>query len=641
MINLQRESEIRIIFPNDYIGYKRLCWLQKNMNLVTILFIIVSFLILITTPLNASTNQSTLTTVFNKGLDNDFVESRLSLQSSFTNGRLMTCDEVISLKVHQVSGYGRQWKVDQKLMLEYAHPVNKKLILITNSSLKRFYDLGSSRSTYFSVPVPEIPFDSRMLASFTESNSSPLITDISTYYITQGVKFNYSQDSNVKGIIGPLFDRRKNINDNGYHLELGLNHELEEASFTASGWFERLKAGSEHGLSADLNGKYSFLVEGLDTYEMSFQRNQRGEYNLASGNRGYRRDEVFNLSNHLINDIDAPLQVSWDSNLSNQITSHTGLLREYKDREFTWQNEIGTNIILSGFRTGLSAGLDIQEQRYDEAIAQGRRNFVNIKSTTKETFLDSVSVNAQITKYQYDTPDINDFNDRDELRYLISFKGAKKLTSDLGLLFGIETNLHHLVYIYAKRSAENRWDRSFSLSCELPWQRRSFKNNCRFAVVSTYTVYDFPVSDTDMSRVYRFFTAEDSLSIDLSKHFRLDCSSSLLLDEHGRFRWTEWKEDVSEDGYSFSGTLTPVYHNGNIALGIGWETHQRYSWQHQSNGSKVSRESVRSHGPVMFLKSTPSPKLYITMSSSVLHVNDRFRGSYNLPEINCSLTWTF
>ncbi|MCF7810168.1 hypothetical protein K9N50_04175 [bacterium] len=553
----------------------------------------------------------------------------------------MTCNEAISLKVHQISGYSRQWKLDQTLVFEYYHPLDNKFILLTNTSLKRFYDPGSSRNIYFAAPSPEIPQNSDMRKSYTGSSFSALTTDISTYYLTQGIKYSYSDEGSVECAVGPLFDRRRNISDNGCHLEFGVNHKLHETSLNADGWYERLRSGSEHGLSADLIGEYSFLTEGLDAYELSFKRNQRGEYDLNSGNRGHRRDESFSLSNHLINDTEAPLQVSWDSNVSNQVTSHTGLFREYKDREFTWQNEIGTSVEFSGIRTGLSTGIDIQEQRYDEAIAQGRRNFIRLESETKETFLDSANVNARVIKYRYETPDVNDFNDRDELRYLISFSGAKKLTSELGLLFGIETNLNHLVYIHAKRSSENRWTRAFSLSCELPWQRKTFRNNCRFAVVSTYTVYDFPVSDTDMSRVYRFFSAEDSLSIDLSKHFRLEYSNSIILDEHGRFSWTEWKEDVSEDGYSLSSKLIPVYHQKSFSLGLGWEIHHRYSWQHQANDSKISRESVKSHGPVLFLNSNPSSGFKVITTSSVLHVNDRFRGSYNLPEINCCLTWTF
>jgi len=605
------------------------------------LYFLIAVLILPSTILEASTRQNAFNITFNKGLDNDALNSQLYFSTTFANSGLMICEEKINFQVHQVPGYSRQWKVDQVFNFKYEQPINNRIDWMTVGSLKRYYDLGSNRNANITIIKPEFPIQHEIFKSNGKSNTASSITDISTYYITQGVKYGQKDIYNVSGAIGPLFDSRKDVNDNGYHLEFDLSRDLDGGSLTANGWFERLKAGSEHGLFGDLSGKYKFIGGGQDRYKVFFKRNEHAEYGLVSGSRGYRRDENFSLTNHLVSDEDASFQVSWDSNLSNQVISHTGLPLEYKDREFAWQNEIGTNLMLSGFITGFIAGIDIQEQRYNEAVAQGRRNYFSLESTTAETFLDSATINARIIKYRYDTPDINDSNDRDELRYLISLNGAKKLTSELGFRFRIETNLHHLVYIYSMRSAENRWTRVFSLSCELPWQRGSFSNNCRFAIVSTYTVYDFPESDSDLSRVYRFFSAEDTLSIDLSNSFRLECRSALLLDEHGRFRWAEWKEDVSEDGYSLSASLIPVYHNGDVILGAGWETHHRYSWQHQADGSKVGRESVISYGPVMYIKSNPTTRLVVEMSSSVLHVKDRFRGSYNLPEITCSLTWTF
>ncbi len=551
-----------------------------------------------------SSRVNFLATSFLKELNYQSLHGEYQLDRDLSGGGLLIFRETIALHLHEVPGYREKWKVDQRLMFGYSHPINKALRWSINGDQERFYfsDVSDMGSRYVSLGI-----------GYCAVNPLWLTANFST---------------------GPLSEQRGENRQQGIHLDGDLQSNWSSGSLTTHGWLDRFPSGYDQGWTSTLSGEHIFTDEASDNYTVSLNRHRQRVFNFDGEITGYRRDKRFNIHNVLRSGKTEPLRLRWDSDLSRQ-TVHT-------DYDNTWKNNFQATFISDGFRMAAIAGLDLQDMEYSEVLGQGRRNYIGLYSGFEGNLLDTSGVEVQVIKYSFDTPDESDFNDRDELRYLFILQGGKQLNPNLGVRFKLEADLKHLVYIYRKRSSENRWTRIFSLSCELPWRDDFLSNIARFSVVSNYNVYDFSQSDQAMSRVYRFFSAEDSLRIDLTPHSAVEFDIGVLLDEHGRFRWSEWVEKVSEDGYDVSATIAYIYEIDDFDLRVGWAMNQRYSWrQHPTEDRKIRGDAVRSTGPVASIRAHLADRLSAEIKGHLLQVREGSGSNYLLPDVQCSLTWVF
>ncbi len=580
-----------------------------------------------------------LITTFTKGLEYDGWEGELRLKRSLPGGGQIMFHENVLAHLHRVPNFRRQWKIDQRLDFLFEQPVNDRFKWLLSGEQERFRDQRAYRYEDDVNPVYVQP-DNPQLLLIPAVGTVHDAGDISCQYMAIGAGYKNTQKFSAWGSLGPLFEDRRGEENRGARLDMDIQCQWSDAVLQADGWLNRLNVGNDYSWTAAMNGEHSFTQEADDQYNVSFSSTSQREFSASEiGAEGQRYDERLDISNRLTGGKISSMQVTWKSDLSRQRTAHSELTREYTDHQFTWENDISAVHEYEGFRTALTAGLDLQEQQYADALVQGQRNYLGIYTMLAGSFVDSSAIEARVINYRFDTPDENDLNDRDELRYHIVFRTGKKLLPGLGLRVKLEADLHHLVYIFRPRSAENRWSRLFRLSCELPWQDGNVTNISRFSVVGNYNVYDYPPAENELSRAYRFFNAEDTLQFKIHPRWDLTLGAALLLDEHGCFRWDEWVEDISENGYNLSTSLMAHYKTDGVLIGFGWKLNQRYSWLHVSGGEKVRGDAVRSDGPSIQLQVDPAERLHVEFSGHVLRVDDRHRRAYNLPDIRCSLTW--
>jgi len=569
-------------------------------------------------PETSSHNNNVLVTTYTKGLEYDGWEEELRLYRKLAGGGSLNCYEYLNASLHRIPGFLSQWRLDQQLGFSFEQPINDRLDWMVVGDQEIFYDQRARR------PQDNLYHEAMLQGS---------------YHLGLGGNYEYNEKVSAKGSIGPLFEHRRKERSQGACFDMNILSFLPGGPFEADGWLNYLNTGSEFGWSAKMDGVYEISSEANDIYELTFERSSRREFSPYELIEGRRNDESLNIFNRLGSSRTEPLQMTWDSELARKRASHSGSVRERRDHEFTWENELHLVYSRSGLRTTTLAGLDLQEQQYENALIQGQRTYLGLHTVKFNALLDSVAFEARVIKYRFDTPDEDDRNDRDELRYLLTIRAGEKITSNLGVRLKLETDLHHLVYILRPRSAENRWSRLFSFSCELPWRDDPVTNIARFTVAGNYNVYDFPPSDTDLSHVYRHFSYEDTLRFTVHTRMELELGTSVLIDEHGRFRWDDWALDISENGYSMSASFTGAYKTEDLRFGLGWKTHHRYSWLHQSGGGKIEGDNIRSDGPVLSLKAAPADRLRVDLSGQVLRVRHRSRSPYNLPDIRCSLSW--
>src|SRR4030095_96829 len=130
--------------------------------------------------------------------------------------------------------------------------------------------------------------------------------------------------------------------------------------------------------------------------------------------------------------------------------------------------------------------------------------------------------NASILKY--DTQSDENFDDRDEVGFVIYLAHRFNNLKNLLLTTSIDLNLYHTVYIFSQKSSNNNWNRilrftSKSFFTPADW----FRNIGTFNVLANYTVYDFEdIVSSVQSYSFRQVNLKDSMIVNFTKHIGAD-----------------------------------------------------------------------------------------------------------------------
>ena len=262
--------------------------------------------------------------------------------------------------------------------------------------------------------------------------------------------------------------------------------------------------------------------------------------------------------------------------------------------------------------------------------------------------LDSLQSYFSINKFQYDTPDTINFDDRDELRINTSVIASRKLGSYLKLKALASVNLYHMVYIFGERSADNNWNRIFRLQTYLDYHPlRTLQIKQGFEVLANYVDYDYEPPNTSVrSFVFRKFSTDDSIHVRLSNRSSFDIDYRLQLDEHGRLFWDNWTEQmlVTRKSHwfriSYRYTLTP-----SVWFSPGFSLYRRDEWRHSTDPfgvmMKEKASALFSRGPAMRFFYVPSSKVRVQISATRLAVDAQNQNRYFINNIDLQLYWYF
>ena len=221
-------------------------------------------------------------------------------------------------------------------------------------------------------------------------------------------------------------------------------------------------------------------------------------------------------------------------------------------------------------------------------------------------FSDTLRVNAQFQKRQYDTPDKENFDDRDEIRWHVDAEHTHLFSSDLSLETRFSTHLVHLVYIFGEKSADNNWTRIIRLSPTVKWRPDpDFVWQQSVAVLANYVDYDFDSQFTGVrSFLFRKFQMSDSVKIGITPGTRALVHYKLELDENGKLIWDQWLEQKLIDRQSHYLTVQFEFHpldQLQLRPGYAFFSRRGYRYDVLPDGSqkKVPHLNFQSHGPLL------------------------------------------
>ncbi len=615
-----------------------------SLNLLDILpkLVIISCLLIFVTKISCGFEPNTPTEYskvsYNNGFDSDVWSGSLLLNRSLRDRGNLYLHQNLNVILHETRGFHREWKYDEQLAFKITKSNSKKLDFKVEGEFERFQD---QRSRSFQSDVRTFP-----LLPNTDFSIQPPIhldfgrrIDIRRIYLGAGTELEVLPSMQFEASIGPLFEHRSGDELKGARMKIGFANKVPKfgLSLKSDGWIDQYDSVDDNGFSVTVSGNWMEIGTARDKLSCMFNQSLQREFAPGTGNYNQRRDQEFKVKNLLSTDISTPVQSVWTSELSRYRTIHLGSNADYM--EFTWKNSLDFNWSYGKIGISTFGGLDLQEQKFPSSLSNGQRTRLGLHLTYFPSETDSLVLESVAFRYRYDTPDKDDHNDRDELRYKFTVHGGWKIKPEYGIRARLEADLRHFVYLFSHRSSENRWSRLFSLSIEIPWSLGQFENTSRFAIMSNYSVYDFVPSKEELSRVYRSFTATDTLKILISDQLMLEVDFVCKLDDHGRLHWSKWVEDVSENGYGYSLSILPAIETKWYLLKIGWRWQERHTTLHLESNQTTEGESIQLNGPEVSVKTNFTPRLQGEVVGRYLKVNDLQRGNYRLPDFDIQLIW--
>ena len=251
-----------------------------------------------------------------------------------------------------------------------------------------------------------------------------------------------------------------------------------------------------------------------------------------------------------------------------------------------------------------NAIIDTQRASASRLENTAQRTTLTTELKVEASQKDTIRLVASSSILRYDTPDIFNTDDRDELLLTSGAEYLHRFSSHLLLTLNMDLTLFHLVYLDRDQSANNNWNRviRFSPSVEYmpsPW----FRTVMRTEALANYTVSDYEQQVASIrSFSFRQVLWSDSTTMRLSERIQCNFSGSLRIFEHGTLRWQEFKENPEE--YVVEKAIWPELVWSSIIgvkIGVGFRYfgQDRYTYQ---SGQRIFSQGIEALGPTAFIE---------------------------------------
>jgi hypothetical protein len=219
---------------------------------------------------------------------------------------------------------------------------------------------------------------------------------------------------------------------------------------------------------------------------------------------------------------------------------------------------------------------------------------------------------------KYDTQSKENYDDRDELGFLIYTAHRFNNLKNLVLVTSADLNLYHTVYIFSQKSSNNNWNRVLRFTSKSYFEPYDWlRNSGTFSVLANYTVYDFQdIISSVKSYSFRQLNLKDSLILKFGRYFGTDIYGEIKFYERGELNWSEFSQRPvnyfedriinSELNYFFNKFIT-------FSAGYRYFEQRRFNY---INGERVFDNFVRTTGPFAGIKAEWKRNSFIEITGS-------------------------
>ena len=422
------------------------------------------------------------------------------------------------------------------------------------------------------------------------------------YFLFQNGQTYHAYDYD-QGRLGLKGDYRKNnyifVLENGFAEETRLG-------IRDMGWYGGLELGRNgSGLLfyPELNWDYSQMGERQNytfNNKISFRINKKSRVKniFTAGLRAYNRkyyvsreadtEERLNIMTYLQNDLYYPLSKHITVDYKFGFTSSNDGLsfsyydeKETRNRQFlTLGNDVRVHAKSGAFKGYVGFANDYKQSRItatniDISLPSDyvfNKNNLLARLSWRISERDSIHVNYLSSLLYYDTPDTNNYDDRDELSYSVSPMWNHRIDKYTNMSLGGNLFLHHYVYLYHQHSAQNHWNRVFSIRSEVNTHIPGRVNwTSKQELYANYFVYDHEdsVFVHVQSMVFRGLKLQQNIQYFFTPTVYLRAYMFLRFEDNGLLDWENFIQEITDSKYTIKCELTPGFKRKkwNIAAG--------------------------------------------------------------------------
>jgi hypothetical protein len=472
--------------------------------------------------------------------------------------------------------------------------------------------------------------------------------------------FEYLPTGSVKGEVfgGYELNSQEDERDQGFAYALGFDaHRVKLDEFDASlqsSWNQSFlgRRNPRTGdakliLLRDFGGGVSdSLVINYGTQRSEFYTGLSSSYQNSLGvqhNIFHRNAGVFEIMNQTKYGLDRSFSMSTSFGLSNRLIERGYRFKDdlnpasLTDSRIQEMQFFGTVSLLWSLFDWLNADIRLLYSERDERysvpdapvpnIEQLRAQANKLENTAQRTMF-STALNASVTQndsihlvssisiLRYDTPDVLNTDDRDELLITSGIDILHRFSSRVLLTLSADLTLFHLVYLFQEQSANNNWNRVIRLSPSIEYVPSSwFRTVARAGVLANYTISDYEQQSASIRNFsYRQAMWSDSTVLRLSERIECNFSGSLRIFERGTLKWKEFKEKPEE--YFMEKTFWPEFiwsSTMGLKIGFGFRYFGQDSYKYQNN-QRILTQGIEALGPTVFMEWLGSSTEKITLS---------------------------
>jgi putative flippase GtrA len=458
---------------------------------------------------------------------------------------------------------------------------------------------------------------------------------------------DYVPTGNIAGeaMGGYELNSQEEENDHGFAYELGFNArqvELEEFNASLQSSWNQSFLGRRSPNTGDI--KLSLLRNfgaGIDdslSLNYSTQRRQyytsidsSSQLTLGVQHNIFQRDaNLLEISNQTIYNLDRSLSIIVSIGISNQLINRGYRFKDYlhpaslildsRIQELQFFGIISMQWLpLNWLVADIKLMYTEKEERHsvmDDMYASNavidtqRASASRLENTAQRTTL-TMALKADVSQedrmrlvssssiLHYDTPDIFNTDDRDELLLTSGAEYVHRFSSRLLLMVNADLTLFHLVYLDRNQSANNNWNRVVRFSPSVEYMpASSFRTVMRTEVLANYTISDYEQQVSSIrSFSFRQVLWSDSTSVRVSERIHCNISGSLRIFERGTLRWQEFTENPED--YVIEKTMWPeiIWSSAiglNIGIGFRYFGQDRYIYQ---SGQRAFSQGIEAMGP--------------------------------------------
>ncbi|MBN1560212.1 hypothetical protein JW998_08175 [candidate division KSB1 bacterium] len=531
-------------------------------------------------------------------------------------------------------------------------------------------ELGVKLSYAF---LPSLSLQSQLHSVIFQDKQSGFNNDIESHSGTIGLIYTPVPKVNSSIHIGPKRDTRYSRKDRGPTFDLSLRGDhLEWEGYENTIAFalaeDRYDRRKNSNLVASYRVNKRFSAHSADSLDIYMTNQRRDNYVSLQGDVESQRENGKGFRNTLFYQLGGIMSVNLKTfldfkNVELRQYGDTSADRRRKRNDQHLMNDLAIHFTGKKIRGHFDLVSVLQEQRYDFTLNgrpfSERTAFVTpdnsssrltalLNFTSRFSDDDSSAAYFSVNKYQYDTPDTLNFDDRDELRINSRVSLSHWFNPALRMEILTSVNLYHMVYIFGERSADNNWNRIFLLRPIIDYTPADFlRLHQSFEVLANYVDYDFEDSNVQTrSFVFRKFAMTDSLECKLLPNASFYIDYRLQMEENGQLDWEHWAQNiVAQRTNQWFHFFIKYRMRRYLHLSPGFSIYKRDEWRFTEIAgqpqTKQKAGTYRSRGPTLTVHYVTTGNLSLFVDATRYRVSVTGQKDYYVNNIDLGLRWLF